>query len=150
MTWKSIGIILHCTKFGDFQAKGSKDIEQTTSSLTLIFDHVTWTSIGVIYSLGASNVPSLATFKQSGQNILSGHYLFVCLEFFLPLENFSLIWRRHHCRWRAANFNLCLALMAIEQWGFLGVPHLLWHGASVYNCYLRRSVTLTRLAVELF
>ena len=26
--------------------------------------------------------------------------LFVCLEFSVPLENFSLIWRRHHCRWR--------------------------------------------------
>ena len=24
--------------------------------------------------------------------------LFVCFEFFVPLENFSLIWRRHHCR----------------------------------------------------
>ena len=32
--------------------------------------------------------------------------LFVCLlEFIVPLENFSLIWRRHHCRWRAANFD---------------------------------------------
>ena len=27
----------------------------------------------------------------------------VCLEFFFPLENSSLIWRRHHCRWRAAH-----------------------------------------------
>ena len=24
--------------------------------------------------------------------------LFVCLGFFVPLENFSLIWRRHYCR----------------------------------------------------
>ena len=23
--------------------------------------------------------------------------------------------------------------MGIEQWGFIRVPHLLWHGASVYN-----------------
>ena len=29
--------------------------------------------------------------------------LFVCLEFIVPVENFSLIWRHHHCRWRAAN-----------------------------------------------
>ena len=60
----------------------------------------------------------------------------VCLflgEFIVPLENFSLIWRRHHYRWRAANFFLCSALMAIEQWGFYCMPHLLWHGASVYN-----------------
>ena len=37
-----------------------------------------------------------------------------CMEFIVPLENFSLIWSRHHCRGRAANFDLCSALMAIE------------------------------------
>ena len=58
---------------------------------------------------------------------------FVCLEFFVPLENFSLNWRHHHCRWRAANFDLYSAFMAIEQWGFLSVSHLLWHWASIYN-----------------
>ena len=46
-------------------------------------------------------------------------------------ENFSLIWRCHHCRWRAVNFDLCSALMAIEQWGFFSVPDRLWHGASI-------------------
>ena len=45
-------------------------------------------------------------------------YVFVCLfGIFVPLENFSLIWRRHLYRWRAANFDLCSALMAMEQWG---------------------------------
>ena len=72
---------------------------------------------------------------------------------FRPNGYFSLIWRRHHCRWRAANFYICSALMAIEQWGLFSVPHLLWHGASVYNGHLRGPVTLTpiaeRLAVEL-
>ena len=57
--------------------------------------------------------------------------LFVCLEFIVPLENFSLIWRRHLCRWRAANFNLCSAVMAIEQWGLLNVPHPPRHGPTV-------------------
>ena len=52
--------------------------------------------------------------------------LFVCLEFFVLLENFSLILRCQHYRWRAANFDLCSALMAIERWGFFRVPHLLW------------------------
>ena len=56
--------------------------------------------------------------------------LFVCLSVFIPLENFSLICRRHHYQWRAANFDLCLAFMTIEQWGFFSVPHVLWHGAS--------------------
>jgi hypothetical protein len=26
------------------------------------------------------------------------------LRFYIPLKNFSLIWRRHHCRWMAAKF----------------------------------------------
>ena len=52
-----------CTKFGIDQVKGSKDIEQTTqwaekSGLTLTFEHVTWKSIGIIYSLRATPVPS--------------------------------------------------------------------------------------------
>ena len=63
--------------------------------------------------------------------------LFVSLGFNFQLENFSLIWRRHLCRWRAANFDLWSALMAIEQWGFLSESHLLWQGSSVYNGHLR-------------
>ena len=76
--------------------------------------------------------------------------LFDCMKFIVPLENFSLIWWRHHCQWRAANFDLCSALMAIEQWGLFNVPHLLSHGTSFYNGH---TVTLTSnaecLAVEL-
>ena len=62
--------------------------------------------------------------------------LFACLEIFVPLENFSLPWRRHHYRWKAGNFELCSELMVIEKWGFISVPHLLWHGASVCYCHL--------------
>ena len=79
-------------------------------------------------------------------------YLFVCLKFIVPLENFSLIWRHHHCRWRAPNFDLCSALMAIEQWGFFNVPNLLRHGPTLYNGHLRAPMTLAsvieHLAVE--
>ena len=53
--------------------------------------------------------------------------LIIRLVFFVPLENFSLIWSRHHYWWRALNFDLCSAIMAIEQWGLFSVPHLLWH-----------------------
>ena len=70
--------------------------------------------------------------------------LFVLI--FVQLENFSLIWRRHHYRWRAANFDLCSALMAIEQSVFFSGPQLLWHGASVYNDNPQGPVTLTRIA----
>ena len=82
--------------------------------------------------------------------------LVVCMWLFVTLENFSLIWRRHHCRWRA-EYDQCSALMAIEQRVFFSVPHLLKHGASVYNGHCRGSVVVTvtsapiaeRLAVEL-
>ena len=74
--------------------------------------------------------------------------LFVCLELIVPLENFSLIWRRHHYRRRAANFYLWSAI-AIEQWGFFSEPHLLWQGASVYNGHIRGPVTLTPIAERL-
>ena len=59
---------------------------------------------------------------------------------------FSLIWRRHHYRWRAAKFDQYSALMAIKQLGFFSVPHLLWHGASVYNGIHRGSVTIPSIA----
>ena len=70
-------------------------------------------------------------------------WVFVCLEFIVLLENFSFIRRRHHYRWWVANFDLCSALMAIEQWGFFCVLHLLWQGVSVYNGHLRGPMTLT-------
>ena len=59
------GIHYTCTKFGNFPGEGSRHLSKT-SSLTLIFDHVTCISIRVIYSLGVSIVPSLETFKQRG------------------------------------------------------------------------------------
>ena len=74
-------------------------------------------------------------------------------RFFVPLKNFSLIWRHHHYRWSSAHVDQCSALMAIEQWGCVSVSHLLWHGTSVYNGHLRGPATLApvteRLAVEL-
>ena len=64
---------------------------------------------------------------------------FCLFIFFLGFENFSLIWRRHHYRWWAANFLcLCSALMPFEHWGFVSVQRLLWHGASAYNGFLLR------------
>ena len=71
--------------------------------------------------------------------------LFVYFGLFVPLENLLLIWRSHHYRWSATNFDLCSALMPIEQWGFFSMPHLLWHGASIYNGHHRGPVTLNQL-----
>jgi hypothetical protein len=43
------------------------------------------------------------------------------LGFYVPLKYFSLIWRRHHCRWRAAKF-----------WPLLGALGL-WGGRDLYR-----------------
>ena len=60
--------------------------------------------------------------------------LFVCLfEDFRPNWEILIFWRRHHYRWRAANFDLCLALMTIEHWRFFSVSHLLRNGTSIYS-----------------
>ena len=75
--------------------------------------------------------------------------LFVCLDYFIPVDNFSLLWRRPHCRWRAVNFDLCSALMAIEQWGFFSMSHLLLHGVSVHIGHFRAPVPLTPIAEPL-
>ena len=69
-----------CTNFGFDQVKGSKDIERTTqcaekSGLTLTFEHVTWKSIGIIYSLRATPAPSLVLIKGRGQKTLSEQHL---------------------------------------------------------------------------
>jgi hypothetical protein len=43
------------------------------------------------------------------------------LRFYVPLENFSLTWRRHHCRWRAAKFRPMLSTQG------------LWAGRDLYR-----------------
>ena len=77
---------------------------------------------------------SKSTFRKFQEKIGGWGFVFIMYyasalfvwEFIVPLENFSLIWRFHHFRWRATNFDLCSALMVIERWGFFSVPHLLW------------------------
>jgi hypothetical protein len=43
------------------------------------------------------------------------------LRFYVPLKNFSLIWGRHHCRWRAAKFRPMLGAQG------------LWAGRDLYR-----------------
>ena len=59
------------------------------------------------------------------------------------IDNFSLIWRRHHYQWRAAPM-----LGNHGHWAVRvhSVPHLLWHGASVYTGHIWGSVSLTPIA----
>ena len=71
-------------------------------------------------------------------------FVFACVftqEFFTHMETSNY-------RWRGGNFYLYSALMTIEQWGFLSVAHLLWHGISVYNA-IRLAVELLQPVIEL-
>ena len=45
--------------------------------------------------------------------------------------------------------NLCSALMVFEQWCFFSVPHLMWHGTSVYQGPVTLSPIAEHLAVKL-
>ena len=57
----------------------------------------------------------------------------VCLVFFVPLKNFSLIWRHHLCRWRAAILTYARHLWILgSEWGFFSMPQLLWHRPTLY------------------
>ena len=67
-----------------------------TSSLTWIFDHVTWKSIGNIYSLPTTTVCKLATSKQRGQKILSGQHLCQNQHFSLEIWPYELKINREH------------------------------------------------------
>ena len=89
------------------------------------------------------NINNQLTSNQNYINILFV-CLFVCLfvsrstrQFFTHTEKSSLPGKG------------CSALMAIEQWGFCSVQHLLWHGVSVYNGNFRGPVTLTPIAERL-
>jgi hypothetical protein len=41
------------------------------------------------------------------------YWLIDCLRFYVPLKNISLIWGRHHCRWRAAKFRPMLSAQGL-------------------------------------
>ena len=126
--WLNIALCFLKRKFSDF------------FNAILLFRYYLPLKNGVILHLEVYPIHLRMLWAKFGWNWLSDSFYnfasififwFACVEVFVPLENFSLIWRRHHCRWRAANFDLCSALVVIEQWGFFSVSHLLWHRTSV-------------------
>ena len=67
---------IHGTKFDNFQAKGSKGIEQTFAQRSAVRPWPpTRKPTGNNHSPGASTTPSFATFKHWGQKTPSGHHL---------------------------------------------------------------------------
>ena len=79
-------------------------------------------------------------------NIELRFFLFVFVWVFRSTREFYTHMETSLLPVKGCKFDLRSALMAIEQWGFLSVPHLLINGASVYNSHLRGPVTLTPIA----
>ena len=74
-------------EFGNFKAKEVDNIWTKTGSLTLTFDHVTWKSIGNIYSLRASNVQTMWQLSSKKVMILSRQHLYKDQTFDLSLQH---------------------------------------------------------------
>jgi hypothetical protein len=73
------------------------------------------------------------------------------LLFYVSLKKFSLIWRHHHCRWRAAKFRPMLGAQGVWAWRNiyrttpavtrgLGCSGFIWRTASISHLlwYTRR------------
>lgn len=63
---------------------------------------------------------------------------FFCPLLYFPLQNMSLKCKRHHCRWRAAQFRRCSSYMTFDQEAKFIVPHLLWQITMVLSGHMRR------------
>jgi hypothetical protein len=59
--------------------------------------------------------------------------------FYVSLENFSLIWRRHHCRWRAAKFKP----RTFEQGDLYRAKPAMTRGLG-FSCLIRRTALFSR------
>ena len=77
-------------------------------------------------------VLSITITKRFGYLFLTGSRRGIIWRFFVglfvlgilvPFENCLLICKRRHCRLRTANFDLCSAVMATEQWEFFSMTH---------------------------
>jgi hypothetical protein len=58
---------------------------------------------------------------ENGLYLLCSIWLTDYLQFYVPLKNFSLLWRRHQCRWRAEKFRPMLGVQG------------LWAGRDLYR-----------------
>ena len=92
-------------------------------------EHAFWVHVFSLYKLFQNNRILLAYKPKSSQNYDKGdrvflhRRLFVCLfEVFVPLGNFSLIWRCHQYRWKAANLTYTWHWWLLSSESFLA-----WH-----------------------
>ena len=127
--------------------------------------------VGTIHFLLKRKIWDIKLFAVSGVLEMFGsasdflYYLIIVtvdLRFYVSLKRFSLIWRRHHCRWRAAKFkpmlgarglwagrDLYRATPAVTRGlGFSGlirrtapISRLLWHTWECRGSILTRILT---------
>jgi hypothetical protein len=78
-----------------------------------------------------------------GPNVFFG--LIDYLMFYVLLKNISLIWRRHHCRWRAAKFRPMLGAQGL--WAgrdlYRATPAVTW--GLGFSGLIRRTTPFSRL-----
>jgi hypothetical protein len=77
------------------------------------------------------------------------------VQFYVPLKNFSLTWRRHHCRWRAAKFRPMLGTQGLWAGGDLyrSTPAVTWdlgfsgliRRTAPFSCLLRHTIGMWKI-----
>jgi hypothetical protein len=67
------------------------------------------------------------------------------LQFYVPTKNFSIIWRRHHCLWRAAKFRPMLGTQGLRAERNLYCATIAVTGGLGFYGLIRRTVPLSRL-----
>jgi hypothetical protein len=72
-------------------------------------------------------------------------FLLFYLRFYIPLKKFHLYGDVTIAGKGLQNLGLCSALRAFEQGEIFIVPHLLWHGTSVFSGLIRRTAPISRL-----
>ena len=109
------------------------------------FQEKCWTKFRLAEKVGnmEKNVKSVKEPKT--QILCHDYWLIDYLIFYAPLKNISLIWRRNHCRWRAAKFKPMLGAQG------------LWAGRGLYRVtptvtqdldfsgFIRKTATISRL-----
>jgi hypothetical protein len=67
------------------------------------------------------------------------------LRFYVPLKNISLIWKRHHYRWRAAKSRPMLGVQGLWTWRDLyRATHAVTRGLG-FSSLIRRTAPFSRL-----
>jgi hypothetical protein len=81
----------------------------------MMSDNWVWSNHGMVHEVHETSIHTITRVKHRID------WLIDYLRFYVPLKKFSLIWRRHHCRWRAAQFRPMLGTQG------------LWAGRDLYR-----------------